>query len=82
MKQTIATFLLGVFVTISIAATSIKSDLLTIKPATPKSTICFYNSRCAGDEISAKVLNYSKQGYIVQNMVGGDCHIIITMIKY
>ena len=81
MKQTIFTFLLGIFVTISIAAGTINSDLLTIKPAIPKSTICF---KAYSEDIPEKILNYSRQGYQLQQAIGADQKygIVVIMVKY
>ena len=82
MKQIAFTFLLGVFVTISIAATSINSELLTIKPATPKFTVAFEMD--AGD-VDVKINNYAKQGFVVQHVIPSGhtgYNTLVIMVKY
>ena len=80
MKNSILLFLLGIFVTISIAATIPNTGLLTIKPATPKSVISFYEY--SPYSVVDKINKYSKNGYIVKEMVGSDYNYIIVMEKY
>ena len=82
MKNNILIFLLGVFVTISIAATVPNTGLLTIKPVTPKSVISFYGYRASPEEVVNKINKYSKYGYVVKEMVGSDYTYIIVMEKY
>ena len=82
MKNSILLFLLGIFVTISIAATIPNTGLLTIKPATPKSVISFYGYRAYPESVVAKINKYFKNGYIVKEMVGSDYTYIIVMEKY
>ena len=82
MKNSILLFLLGIFVTISIAATIPNTGLLTIKPATPKSVISFYEYRAYPESVVDKINKYSKNGYIVKEMVGSDYNYIIVMEKY
>lgn len=82
MKNNILIFLLGIFVTISIAATIPNTGLLTVKPATPKSVISFYGYRASPEEVVNKINKYSKYGYVVKEMVGSDYSYIIVMEKY
>ena len=82
MKNNILTFLLGIFVTISIAATVPNTGILTIKPVTPKSVISFYGYRASPEEVVNKINKYSKYGYVVKEMVGSDYTYIIVMEKY
>ena len=82
MKNNILLFLLGIFVTISIAATIPNTGLLTIKPATPKSVISFYGYRAYPESVVDKINKYSNYGYIVKEMVGSDYSYIIVMEKY
>ena len=82
MKNNILIFLLGVFVTISIAATVPNTELLTFKPATPKSVISFYGYKVSPEEVVNKINKYSKYGYVVKEMVGSDYTYIIVMEKY
>ena len=77
MKNNILIFLLGVFVTISIAATVPNTGLLTVKPAKPRSTLVLYNR----DYMNWK--NYIYQGYQVKSASAGtDGGYIIVMEKY
>ena len=77
MKNNILTFLLGIFVTISIAATVPNTGLLTIKPAKPISTLVLYNR----DYMNWQ--NYIYQEYQVKSAsVGAHGGYIIVMEKY
>lgn len=82
MKNNILIFLLGIFVTISIAASIPNTGILTIKPVTPKSVISFYGYRASPEEVVNKINKYSKYGYVVKEMVGSDYTYIIVMEKY
>lgn len=79
MKNSILIFLLGIFVTISIAATTIDS-FITTKPALPKSVVVksLYEYDIA--EFTSK---YIKQGYIIKSCNGaGHSHYIVILEKY
>jgi len=78
MKNSILIFLLGVFVTISIAATS--TSLMTVKPAVPKATIAI--SGWSTSELNTNIKPYLKVGYIVKNISAGDGARIVIMEKY
>ena len=80
MKNNILIFLLGVFVTISIAATVPNTGLLTIKPATPKATIIVdgWNT----EKLNNNMKPYLKAGYIVKNLSAGDGARVVVMEKY
>ena len=82
MKNSILLFLLGIFVTISIAATIPNTGLLTIKPATPKSVISFYGYRAHPEPVVDKINKYSKHGYIVKEIISSNYTYIIVMEKY
>ena len=77
MKNSILLFLLGIFVTISIAASIPNTGLLTVKPVKPISTLVLYNR----DYMNWK--NYIYQGYQVKSASAGtDGGYIIVMEKY
>lgn len=77
MKNNILIFLLGIFVTISIAASIPNTGLLTVKPAKPISTLVLYNR----DYMNWQ--NYIYQGYQVKSAsVGANGGYIIVMEKY
>ena len=82
MKNSILLFLLGIFVTISIAATIPNTGILTIKPVTPKSVISFYGYKVSPEDVVNDINKYSKNGYVVKEMVGSDYTYIIVMEKY
>ena len=80
MKNSILIFLLGVFVTISIAATVPNTGLLTVKPATPKSvfTIVCYNY-----EAVKYIKAMSQKGYKYINFSGVNLgYGVLVMEKY
>lgn len=72
-------FILGCLFVLLTSATLSKTDLLTFKPATPKSTIVLSDYYIA---INTKIKNYAKQGYVVKAMVGNSSGITIIMEKY
>ncbi|MES2864119.1 MAG: hypothetical protein V4666_08375 [Bacteroidota bacterium] len=81
MKNTILTFLLGIFVAINFAATT--SNLLTVKPAKPRLVLVFTDN----DEeyLKDKIIIGVKAGYIVKSItVGGQygTHCLAVMEKY
>ena len=88
MKNSILLFLLGIFVTISIAATVPNTGLLTVKPATPKSTIVKPIRAMFGieNDIADYVKSMIKQGYIVKSIAIIDDENwskgVIVMEKY
>lgn len=82
MKNSILGFILGVFAVISIAAGTSSTELLTIKPAIPKSTVSFSGFRSDPEPIINKIKIYSSKGYILKEMVGSDYTYIIVMEKY
>ena len=82
MKNNILIFLLGVFVTISIAATIPNTGLITFKPATPKSVIVLQSSLGTMDDTQSRILSCTKQGYIVRSTVGVNSKSFIIMEKY
>ena len=81
MKNNILIFLLGIFVTISIAASIPNTGLLTVKPATPKSVFVTvtYNS-----EAEKYIKEYVKKGYIFKsfNAPGTNNYGVLVLEKY
>lgn len=64
MKQSILLFLLGIFVAISFAATS--TQLLTVKPATPKQI--YIQEFSSYSELNYIIQQKHKEGYIVKEI--------------
>jgi len=79
MKNSILIFLLGIFVTISIAAT-VPDSFMTIKPALPKYTVC--SSGLYPYEVKNFIIKYTEKGYITKTCIGGDNTIVVIMEKY
>ena len=82
MKNSILIFLLGVFVTISIAATVPNTGLLTIKPATPKVIITV---ETRSENVQFYVNKYHKLGYVVKDFYPGsyyDYNGLLVLEKY
>lgn len=65
MKTNILYFLLGILITISVAAGVNNGGLITIKPSTPKSTVVFggFDNEKA---IIQGIRNYAAKGYILK----------------
>ncbi len=80
MKNSILLFLLGVFVTISIAASIPNTGLLTVKPATPKSVFTIV---CYNDEAVKYIKVMSQKGYKYINFSGvNSSNGVLVMEKY
>jgi len=82
MKTQFLTFLLGIFVAISFAATS--TNLLTVRPASPKYTVVFNISEGSESAVS-KIRVWIKKGYIVKSVSGTSSSgytWIVVMEKY
>lgn len=77
MKNNILPFLLGIFVAISFAATT--TNLLTVKPATPKSVVVYDGDSSGRKEF---IYRYVKKGYIVKTVNQISGYGIIVMEKY
>jgi hypothetical protein len=76
MKNSILTFLLGIFVAISFAATT--QNLMVFRPATPKSTISY-----TGENPSEFTTKYAKMGYQVSSSAScGYYYTYVVMVKY
>ena len=88
MKNNILIFLLGVFVTISIAAT-VPNGILTIKPVTPKYVLVkpFWGMYSIQENMTKYVIDNVKKGYIVKTLTldseeNGYQRGIVVMEKY
>ena len=73
MKNNILTFLLGIFVTISIAASVPNAGLLTFKPAKPINTVIISSQ----DDYRV----YIRAGYIVKTL-SSDSGYFVVLEKY
>lgn len=76
-------FVLGLCLIILTSATTV--SVMTVKPATPKSTICF---TVKYQTVSNKILTYTKNGYSVKFISGisdryeGQNFVTVVMEKY
>lgn len=77
MKKEIIPFLLGIFVTLSIAAGATMGNLITIKPAIPKYTVVY-----SGPNGRNFILNKAKEGYVVDKLSTIYEWQFIVMVKY
>ena len=84
MKNNILTFLLGIFVTISIAATVPNTGLLTVKPAVPK--LIFAKSYSYDEHLQRDndFKYYFKKGYVLKyyHTEGYNSLATLVMEKY
>lgn len=82
MKNQILAFALGIFVMLSIAAGSVATDLITIKPATPKLSYVYIGS----DEytVADRIREKMKDGYVVDKIIYSNyqAKTILIMVKY
>ena len=70
-------FILGCLFIILTSATVIKTELLTIKPATPKSVVTYY-----GQEPKLFTDKWSSKGYVFKHSHGIHSYSYIVMEKY
>lgn len=80
--KNILSFLLGVALLVLLSATIQTSNLLTVKPATPKSSVCFtYYGNKEGKDL---ILKYNKLGYITKLVTERDGfgYSLVVMEKY
>lgn len=85
MKNYVLTFLLGVFVAISIAATT--TNLMTVVPATPKEVTIetFTNGYNIQDDVKNHITAMTKKGYLLKSMMmtnESPQRAIVVMEKY
>jgi hypothetical protein len=73
-------FIAGVLFITLISATTV--SVMTIKPATPKSTIVFYKNWGDEQETITKIQQYTKAGYVYKGSIETDTRAIIIMEKY
>jgi len=88
MKKEFIMFLLGIFVTISVAFTPEVQKLITVKPTKPAVTIVQgFSDFHVQDRITDYIISKSKDGYIVKSVsISGtrsECNIgVVVMEKY
>lgn len=74
-------FLLGLILMVGVSATTV--SVMTIKPATPVTTVAFTES---STEAPAKILNYSNKGFVVVDMAGVGSgsyrQVTVVMARY
>ncbi len=73
-------FMLGLCLIILTSATTV--SVMTIKPATPKSTITI---ECRSHNVQSHIIKYSKSGYIFKNFIAGayyDYDGLLVLEKY
>ena len=78
-------FILGVLTCALLSFTSIETELITVKPATPKFTAIFYgySSTYKIGELENKIKEYAQKGYILKQMSAGENEkILVVMEKY
>lgn len=79
MKAKILSFILGGFTFLCIGA---GADILTVKPAVPKSTAVIECNWARISENKAQILKYANKGYIVTKTVSVDTKALVVMEKY
>lgn len=78
MRNNILFFLLGIFITISVAATT--SNLMMVQPAIPTSTVL---KNCGTLNVAEYIDSMTSEGYQVKQMMYTENHRIwVLMEKY
>ena len=76
MRKSIVPFLLGIFITVSVAATT--NNLMTVKPATPISTVSY-----TGENPTQFTTKYASMGYqVVSSASCGYYNTYVAMVRY
>lgn len=73
----IFSFILGGICFVLMSATAIKTELLTVKPASPKSYVVY-----DGEDPAPFIRKWAKQGYITKCMAGAYGNTTVVMEKY
>jgi len=74
-------FILGCLLVILTSVTLTKTDLLTVKPATPKSIVVFEDR---SEYCQEKIKSYYRKGYIVKSVIKASKfdYVLVVMEKY
>ena len=78
MKNTLLGFFLAVILIIGTASTTI--SIMTVKPASPVSTVCFRTNYTS--DMPPLILKYTSKGYIVKSLATSNYATIVVMEKY
>lgn len=76
-------FLLGIIVFVLLSFTAINTDIITIKPSLPKSTVVFEAS--SPTNCVKKIKEYVREGYITKSVAGSHqygYYWVVVMEKY
>jgi len=75
MKKQILAFLLGIAITVSLAATT--NSIMVFKPAKPTATVSYF-----GYYPNIFTLKWASKGYVVVSSSCGHYNTYVVMVKY
>jgi hypothetical protein len=82
MKNALIGFLVGIVLIVSVAATPAVQNLITIKPAQPKSQVYLQIDVDGFGSDQSKVNGYLKNGYIISSQVCANHVVLVSLVKY
>lgn len=84
MNKSIGMFLLGVVITLTVGFGTIKSDILVMKPATPKLfSVHTVSTSMSLDEYENLITIYMKKGYVIHSSVAySSSYVTVVFVKY
>ena len=82
MKNALIGFLVGIVLIVSVAATPAVQNLITIKPAQPKSQVYLQIDVDGFGSSQSKVNGYLKKGYIISSQVCSNHIVLVSLVKY
>lgn len=82
MKNALIGFLVGIVLIVSVAATPAVQNLITIKPAQPKSQVYLQINIDGFGSDQSKVNGYLKKGYIISSQVCSNHIVLVSLVKY
>jgi len=82
MKNALIGFLVGIVLIVSVAATPAVQNLITIKPAQPKSQVYLQIGVDGFGSDQSKVNGYLKKGYIINSQATAGHIVLVSLVKY
>lgn len=81
MRNSLLMFILGVLTIVLLGFETIKSDILTVEPATPKYYSVQYET---GNDMNDIVKSYMKNGYLIHSTFtsGQSGYVTVVFVKY
>jgi hypothetical protein len=80
MKSNVISFIFGITISLLISSSAINSGILTVVPTKPKSYLV--KSFSNYNQLTICISNYTKNGYVVNNLEAYEGVWVLVMYKY